>query len=88
MSSSKPLSVPQRRILRALASQSPQELKSFPAAAVRSLEARALVRIEYRGTEARCPRSSVMVHTALPAHLHLTDAGREAEFCDRTGVRR
>lgn len=84
----KPLSQPQRRILRALATTSPQELKSFPAAAVRVLEAAGLVRIEYRGTEARCPRSSAMVHTALPAHLHLTDEGRDAEFCDRTGVRR
>lgn len=88
MSSSKPLSQPQRRILRALATQSPQELKSFNAAAVRSLEARGFVRIEYRGTEARCPRSGVMTHTSLPAHLHLTDEGRDAEFCDRTGAGR
>ena len=82
-----PLSVPQRRILRALAaSQSPLPMQGHPAATVRVLEERGWVRREYCASETRCPRSGVMVHTALPTLLHLTDEGRQAEIADRLGV--
>ena len=81
------LSVPQRRVLRALAaSPTPLPKLGHPAATVRALEGAGYVRVEYCASETRCPRSGVMVHTALPTLLHLTDEGRQAEIADRLGV--
>lgn len=74
------LSSAQRKVLSALASANGHMLdrRDLPASTVRWLEAQGLVVVRYTGTETRCPRSGVMVHTAGPTLVQLTDAGRDA----------
>lgn len=87
----KPLSVAQRRVLRALVAAGGSKLVvtgegGLPRVTINHLAGLGLVRVQPGGTTSKCPRSGIDVFQPGPSTAHITDEGRRVEQIDRTGV--